>query len=58
MTKGQPLLHWANLDVHALILGGSWLGIGFLYLLKLTKMFRTSPPEIFYEETGNKEVSM
>ncbi|RNB87218.1 APC family permease [Brevibacillus fluminis] len=39
-----------ELDAHALILGAVWLGIGFLYLLKLTRLFRQAPPELAYEE--------
>lgn len=39
-----------NLDVHALTLGGIWGGIGFIYLLILTKGFRKQPPEIAFEE--------
>jgi amino acid transporter len=41
---------WAKLDIHSLVLGGVWLGFGFLYLLKLTKMFRQLPPELIYED--------
>ncbi|MFC7395436.1 APC family permease [Scopulibacillus cellulosilyticus] len=44
-------LFWVKLDIHSLILGGVWLGLGFLYLLNLTKMFRQAPPEFSIEET-------
>lgn len=43
-------LFWIKLDIHSLILGGIWLALGFLYLLKLTKMFRQPPPELAFEE--------
>ncbi|HZG16289.1 MAG TPA: APC family permease [Candidatus Bathyarchaeia archaeon] len=49
---------WGKLDNHALMLGGVWLGVGFLYLLKLTKWFRQPPPEIFFEESSNKDASL
>ncbi|MEH7108971.1 APC family permease [Bacillus sp. JJ1764] len=39
-----------NLDKHSLILGGTWLLVGFIYLLNLTKMFRQLPPELGLEE--------
>ena len=40
------------LDIHSLILGGTWLTLGFLYLLYLTKMFRQPPPELSFEEAN------
>ncbi|MED4691396.1 APC family permease [Peribacillus frigoritolerans] len=43
-------LFFINLDKHSLILGGTWLLIGFIYLLNLTKMFRQPPPELAFEE--------
>ncbi|MDF2680531.1 MAG: family permease, partial [Brevibacillus sp.] len=43
---------WIKLDIHSLILGGTWFAIGFLYLLNLTKMFRQPPPEIVFEEAA------
>ncbi|MBI0578674.1 APC family permease [Neobacillus cucumis] len=39
-----------KLDKHSLLLGGTWLIIGFIYLLNLTKMFRQLPPELGLEE--------
>ncbi|TDK59880.1 APC family permease [Bacillus salipaludis] len=39
-----------KLDKHSLLLGGTWLLIGFIYLLNLTKMFRQLPPELGLEE--------
>ncbi|MED4729278.1 amino acid permease [Aneurinibacillus migulanus] len=41
-----------NLDVHALILGGSWVVLGVIYLLFLTNMFRKQPPELVFEDAG------
>src|SRR5579875_1319211 len=38
-----------HLDQNALILGASWAVIGFIYLLFLTKMFRTQPPEMNFD---------
>ncbi|OCA88771.1 APC family permease [Pseudobacillus wudalianchiensis] len=39
-----------NLDKHALILGGAWALVGFVYLLFLTKMFRKAPPEMAIDD--------
>lgn len=39
-----------KLDMHALLFGGSWLMVGFIYLLYFTKFFRQSPPELHFEE--------
>jgi len=36
---------WFHLDKSALILGFSWLAVGFVYLLFLTKLFKKQPPE-------------
>lgn len=41
---------WIKLDIHSLILGGTWFAIGFVYLLNLTKIFRHPPPELAFEE--------
>jgi putrescine importer len=35
-----------QLDSNALLLGAIWLGIGIVYLLFLTRFFRTAPPEM------------
>ncbi|ELK42127.1 amino acid permease-associated protein [Brevibacillus agri] len=43
-------LFFVKLDKHSLLLGGSWLLIGFLYLLGLTKMFRQPPPMLTVDE--------
>ncbi|MCP1357734.1 APC family permease [Aneurinibacillus migulanus] len=40
-----------KLDVHSLILGGSWLTLGFIYLLYLTKLFTQRPPEMDFEDS-------
>lgn len=37
---------WYSLETSAMILGLIWAGIGFLYILYLTKFFRVSPPEL------------
>ncbi|RWR14036.1 APC family permease [Siminovitchia fortis] len=49
---GTALNIWlfTNLDVHALTLGSIWAGIGFIYLLFLTKGFKKEPPEMKLEE--------
>ncbi len=39
-----------NLDGIALTLGLIWLGIGVVYLAVLTRLFRTAPPEMTFEE--------
>jgi putrescine importer len=39
-----------RLDSIALILGGSWLIIGIIYLGIMTRGFRKSPPEVAFEE--------
>ncbi|NRD77736.1 APC family permease [Bacillus sp. BRMEA1] len=38
-----------NLDKNALVLGGSWAAVGFIYLLFLTKMFKRQPPEMHFD---------
>lgn len=43
-------LFWIKLDTYALLLGGTWLLIGFIYLLNLTKMFKQPPPELSFKE--------
>ncbi len=43
---------WWNLETTSLTLGLTWLTIGFIYLLYLTKMFRNKPPELDFTETN------
>lgn len=43
-------LFFIELDAHSLILGGTWLLLGFIYLVKVTKMFRQPPPQLAVEE--------
>lgn len=45
---GMALDLWLlfSLGSHSLILGSIWLGIGFVYLLFITKAFKQRPPEI------------
>lgn len=39
-----------NLDQKAVVLGLSWLAIGFVYLMFLTNGLRNQPPELVLEE--------
>ena len=41
-----------QLDEKALILGLSWLGIGIIYLLVLTRGLTRTPPELSLDEVG------
>lgn len=43
------LLLLIHLDRAALTLGLSWLAVGFVYLLVLTKMFKKEPPELRFD---------
>jgi len=43
------VLFLAKLDIHSILLGGTWLILGFIYLLYLTKMFTQRPPELNLE---------
>lgn len=47
-----------HLDRAALILGVSWLLIGFVYLLFLTNMFKKEPPELLPEQQKDDPESM
>jgi amino acid transporter len=44
-------LFWSKLDIHSMILGSSWLLVGLVYLLYLTKFFRQRPPELDFDES-------
>lgn len=44
-----------HLDKDALVLGVSWLVIGFVYLLFLTKMFKQAPPEMHFTDNELEE---
>lgn len=46
---------WTNLEKGALILGGSWLLVGLIYLAYLTKMFRKPTPQMNLENTDESE---
>jgi amino acid transporter len=46
-----------HLDKAALTLGISWLAVGFIYLLVLTRMFRKRPPELHFNEDEGKAYS-
>jgi len=39
-----------NLDGKAKALGAIWLGLGVVYLLYLTRLFRRPPPELEFSE--------
>ncbi|CAM3717741.1 APC family permease [Mesobacillus zeae] len=41
---------WINLEWSSLIMGISWFSAGFIYLLYLTKAFKTAPPQYQSEE--------
>ncbi|WP_042353806.1 APC family permease [Bacillus rubiinfantis] len=41
---------WINLEMSSLIMGLAWFGVGFIYLLYLTKAFRVAPPQFKAEE--------
>lgn len=41
---------WVNLELSSLIMGLTWFGVGFVYLLYLTKAFRAAPPQFKTEE--------
>ncbi len=42
-----------QLDLNAIALGLSWLGIGIVVLAMVTKGFRQLPPELTYEDAGD-----
>lgn len=46
-----------NLDPIAIRLGLSWLGIGILYLVYLTRGFRRPPPEMEFDEDAELETA-
>ncbi|HWO98725.1 MAG TPA: APC family permease [Bacillus sp. (in: firmicutes)] len=50
-------LFWMKLDIHSMILGSTWLFVGFIYLLYSTKMFKKRPPELYFAE-GEGEVKL
>ncbi len=43
-------LFLTQLNSYSLLLGGTWLAIGFIYLLYLTKMFTQKPPELHVDD--------
>lgn len=49
---GLAVILWlmSSLDVHAITLGVSWLALGFVWLLVLTRGLRKPPPEVAFEE--------
>ncbi|MDR7002643.1 APC family permease [Neobacillus niacini] len=43
---------WSYLDIHALILGISWVAVGFVYLLILTKCFRQRLRKLHFDDVN------
>ena len=43
---------WYKLDVAAMTLGLSWMVIGLIYLLGITKFFTKAPPELNFDESA------
>jgi putrescine importer len=41
---------WYNLEHNSFMLGMGWAGVGFMYLLYVTKLFRVKPIKIHFEE--------
>ncbi|MFD0768695.1 APC family permease [Bacillus sp. CGMCC 1.60114] len=50
LGAGTVAVLWFNLNIHSLILGLSWAAIGIGYLLYVTNMFRSAPPQMHFEE--------
>ncbi|QNK49038.1 APC family permease [Brevibacterium sp. PAMC23299] len=47
---GITIWFMTKLDIHSLVLGITWMTVGFIYLLYLTKMFKERPPELNFAE--------
>jgi putrescine importer len=47
---GTLAVLWINLELSSLVLGLVWAAIGLCYLLYLTKMSRSRPPQLEYDE--------
>jgi putrescine importer len=41
---------WSYLNINALILGISWMAVGFVYLLFLTKFFRQRLRKLHFDD--------
>lgn len=50
LGAGSVVILWINLEINSLIMGLTWFAIGFVYLLYLTKAFRSAPPQYKAEE--------
>ncbi|MET3293210.1 UNVERIFIED_CONTAM: putrescine importer [Brevibacillus sp. OAP136] len=44
-----------SLDIHSIILGSVWTGIGIIYLVFLTNFFRRKPPEMYFDKNAFEE---
>lgn len=57
---GASLTGWffLILDVRSLILGSSWLAVGFIYLAYKTKFFKQPPPQLDFNEQKDIEKTM
>ncbi|WP_269410005.1 APC family permease [Lentibacillus daqui] len=42
---------WYNLDPAAMLLGISWMAVGVIYLLYITKFFTKAPPKMDFDES-------
>lgn len=49
---------WSYLNIHALILGISWMAIGFVYLLFLTKFFRQRLRKLHFDDVKDEYLLM
>ena len=46
-----------RLDIHAIVLGLSWLAVGVIVLALVTRGFRALPPEVVYSEAEDTETA-
>jgi len=45
---------WLSLDSLALTVGLIWCGLGFVYLLWVTRFFHLPPPDMAHEEAASE----
>jgi putrescine importer len=43
---------WYNLESNSFTMGLIWLGLGVIYLLYVTRMFKVQPTDIHFEEAS------